>query len=154
MSFDGSGVSSKDTRVVWCSFSGLGCQICPLLAVILLPLLPLVIAARISVILRFMLLDTGTVIDDRREVYGVVVIGYQTLYVVSTCAMWWFCFFRRHKEDIKKTFVWVTFVWHWAPKKTSPIGLYPQKKCPPQKVSTQKRTLFFDLKWIRKPLNP
>ena len=63
---------------------GLGCQICPLLAVILLPLLPLVIAARISVILHFMLLDTGTVIDDRREVYGVVVIGYQTLYVVSS----------------------------------------------------------------------
>ena len=79
MSFDGSGVSSKDTRVVCCSFSDLGCLICPLLAVILLPLLPLVIAARISVTLHFMLLDTGTVIDDRREVYGVVVIGYQTL---------------------------------------------------------------------------
>ena len=47
---------------------------------ILLPLLPLVIAARISVILHFMLLDTCTVIDERREVYGVVVIGYQTLY--------------------------------------------------------------------------
>ena len=38
------------------------------------------IAARISVILHLMLLDTSTVIDDRREVYGVVVIGYQTLY--------------------------------------------------------------------------
>ena len=40
------------------------------------------IAARI--ILHFMLLYTGTVIDDRWEVYGVVVIGYQTLYVVSS----------------------------------------------------------------------
>ena len=80
----------------------MGCQICPLLAVILLPLLPLVIAARISVTLHFMLLDTGTVIDDRREVYGVVVIGYQTLYVVASGD---FCFFIGHKEDIKKTFV-------------------------------------------------
>ena len=151
MSFDGSGVSSKDTRVVWCSFSGLGCQICPLLAVILLPLLPLVIAARISVILHFMLLDTGTVIDDRREVYGVVVIGYQTLYVVSTCAMCGFCFFRRHTEDIKKTFVWVTFVWHWAPKKLPPMVCIHKKSVHLKKYPLKKRTLFFDLKWIRKP---
>ena len=39
-----------------------------------------------------MLLDTGTVIDDRREVYGVVVIGYQTLYVVRELR---FLFFHR-----------------------------------------------------------
>ena len=51
-----------------------------------------------------MLLDTGTVIDDRWEVYGVVVIGYQTLYVVASMD---FVFstdikktYRRHKEDI------------------------------------------------------
>ena len=54
-----------------------------------------------------MLLDTGTVIDDRREVYGVVVIGYQTLYVVSSVASVDFVFSsdikttkRRHKKDI------------------------------------------------------
>ena len=55
-----------------------------------------------------MLLDTGTVIDDRREVYGVVVIGYQTLllfhhdrdrvdFVFSSDIE---KTYRRHKEDI------------------------------------------------------
>ena len=46
-----------------------------------------------------MLLDTGTVIDDRREVYGVVVIGYQTLYVVSSVASVDFVF----SSDIRTT---------------------------------------------------
>ena len=43
-----------------------------------------------------MLLDTGTVIDDRREVYGVVVIGYHKLFC---CPSMDFVF----STDIKKT---------------------------------------------------